>query len=128
MRPGDTMEQQRNHAAIVAVVREALESLLRDGAVSLNAERLKVVVDTTREIKEQLVKMNGRVRENEKSLVAIEASPPLTREHCDTQREDLAKRLRVLEGRVPSIVQNLTIAFITGGVFAVGGYLLGRLP
>ncbi len=122
-------ERRHDYTALTALVRETLDSLrARDGDVALNAERLKTVVDTTREIKEQLTRMNGRVRQNEKDLVAINANPPLTREHCDEQREGLEERMRTLEGKTPAVVQSIAISFTTGGALAVFYYLLSQLP
>ncbi len=83
------VERRHNYDSLAGLVEEALGSLrARDEDVVLNAERLKTVVRTTTEIKEQLVIMNGRVRENREDVIAIKATPSLTREYYDTQRAD----------------------------------------
>lgn len=104
--------------------------------LALNTERLKTVVDTTHEIKEQLVIMNGRVRKAETNIAVIEANPSsVTRDRCDEKRGELdgkrsklEERVERLERKVPAIVQNLTMCLLTGGVMALVGYFLSRLP
>ena len=122
-------ERRHDYSSLADLVRETLGLLkARDSDVALNAERLKTVVDTTQEIKEQLTLMNGRVRENEKDLVAIKANPPLTRDYCDQQRVVSDGRIRTLEQRTPAIIQTVAVALTTGGVMAAVGYLLSKLP
>ena len=122
-------ERRHNYDSLAMLVEETLGSLrARDEDVVLNAERLKTVVDTTREIKEQLILMNGRVRENKEDIIAIKAAPSLTRGYYDTQREAVINRIRVLEGRAPAIVQSLVIGLTMGGVMAMANYLLSRSP
>lgn len=100
-----------------------------------NTERLKVVVDTTHEIKEQLLVMNGRVRQNREDIVAIKVKPSITREHCDRQRSGLdekrdvlERRIGELEKRLPSIIQNIVMALLTGGAMALVYYFLSKVP
>ena len=119
------IERRQGYTELVSLVTRMLESSqARDEITAVSAERLQTVVDTTREIKEQLLLMNGRVRQNEKDIVAVKANPPLTRERCDTQRGKLDRRIRELEGKVPALVQYL----IVGGAMAVVSYLFSQLP
>ena len=123
------IERRQDYAEFTSAVTKVLEILQAQGsAAATNVAQLKVVLDTTSEIKEQLTIMNGRVRQNTIEIVAIKSNPPLTRNHCDAQRGALEKRIREIEGRVPAIVQYLVIAFVTGGVMSVASYLLSRLP
>ena len=123
------VERRHNYDSLAGLVEEALGSLrARDEDVVLNAERLKTVVRTTTEIKEQLVIMNGRVRENREDVIAIKATPSLTREYYDTQREKVIGRIRVLEGKAPAFIQSAIIGLSMGGVLAGLNYLLSRSP
>lgn len=103
--------------------------------MTVNAAHLEAVMNTAGEIKEQLVMMNGHVRQNQIDLAAIKANPPLTREHCDKQREEteekrsvLEERVRRLEERLPSIIQNIIVALLTGGALGLVSYFLSRIP
>lgn len=123
------VERRQEYAELISLVTRTFESLqAKDEITAINAERLKTVVDVTREIKEQLILMNGRVRQNEKDLAVAKANPSLTREHCDIQRGKLDERLRAIEEKTPAIIQNLAVAITTGGVMTIGGYLLSKLP
>jgi len=121
-------ERRHDYTALVRVVTETLSMLKsRDGDATLNAQLLQAVVDTTSEIKEQLMKVNGRVRENEKSISAIEATPPLTREYCEAHRGVIDKAVRELQQKTPAIIQLFAVSVATGSTIAVLGYLLSRL-
>lgn len=93
-----------------------------------NTVQMKVVVDTTHEIREQLQLMNGRVRQNREDVITLKANPSLTREYCDGKRGEIEKRIRALEGKLPSIIQNVVIALLTGGAMALMYFFLSKVP
>jgi len=132
----DVIEQRHSYAELISVVTQALEALrVRDDAAVVNVERIKTVMDTTSEIKNQLIIMNGRVRQNTIDIVAIKANPPLTRNHCDKQHtkleeewDKLSERIRELEGKVPSIIQNIVVAVLTGGTIVILSHFISRVP
>ena len=129
-------ERRQDYAEFTSAVTRVLEILQAQGSTATtNAAQLRVVLDTTSEIKEQLTIMNGRVRQNSMDIVAIKSNPPLTRNHCDKQHtkleeewDKLSERIRELEGKVPSIIQNIVVAVTTGGTIAIASHFLSRVP
>jgi len=100
-----------------------------------DSSKLEMLVETTHEIKNQLVLLNGRVRQNQVDVAAIKANVPLTRDYCDEQRADiearrvkLDERVRKLEGRLPSFIQTIVVALFTGGILGLVSYFLSRVP
>jgi len=121
--------QYQEFTELVHLLTRTIKSLhAKDEITIINAERLETVVNTTHEIKEQLVLMNGRVREAEVNIASVKANPSLTRANCDELRSGLDGRVRKLESRIPATIQLIAMGFITGGGMAVVGYLLDRLP
>ena len=129
-------ERRQDYAEFTSAVTRVLEILQAQGSTATtNAAQLRVVLDTTSEIKEQLTIMNGRVRQNTIDIVAIKSNPPLTRNHCDKQHtkleeewDKLSERIRELEGKVPSIIQNIVVAVLTGGTIVILSHFISRVP
>ena len=125
----DSKEGKSQYAELTAAITLMLEEFRfqqREAIVSV--ERMKIVLETSKEIKDQLIILNGRVRQNSTDITVIKSSPSLSREYCDDKHNTLETRIREIEGRVPALVQYVVVAFFTGSVMAVASHFISSAP